>query len=1713
MKISEKKWALHFSGAAGVACGQLDAGLKQSGFTLEAWVRPAAGEIGIRLFDQARYLGKSRLLKPGRYDDLSRLGVSSIASIQISPGLCAMLFDQEDCSGAPVSITADSPQATGALVTAKSMLVFDNVRGPDCVFVCPEKNPQTAITGQMQALPPGVYPDLKMLKNPKIGALVFSPGMMVVLYEKAGLQGDSVRLIAPVGDVSDIAGWKKTGQSMVISQTTPGPVLMTNIAGKISYIPLAAGKYDKTRTPLVGQNGFTAKLWLPGGWSAGLQRGGASVGQYSASTFNSPAQPITSSVADPTEMEVKYTPPKPANQAGDRMGIFDNGKFGLSLDLAAPRVSTAPLRMLFAGAELRRDKWHHLALLWDGATMKAMLDGQVIQPPTALPVPDLSGDWMMGNNFRGDIGLVRLRKGILTDKVVAQGRFDVPAAGSPDLALAWTMEEGSTSGVITDLGQKRVVTVVPTAWTGCALPVSPIRASLAHTLHCDVEQYNSDRLHDARADVRAKVEAAHNRGQARIAQAHTEAIASSQIAGLDFLSFVYGGRLQSVGPDGKRRNPVTDNGYLSDTMVDVINKTTWVSRRSPKGGVGKVSGAAIQWVYEREQPVWALAIDPTGADPSKQLAYWIEGSGNSFFLCSARMDGMGAVHTLIPVVPGRDGEWDVDVDSKKRRIYWSNGREIWYRQAWYDYEKPPKLLASKILGSYEPPKSPMDEAKRVSAGGVAVSPDGSRVFVVVGENIIVLKADTLDTITQIKVGNTPMDVAVSPDGTYLYVTHWEGDEVTVLNASNLATGVIEKFKGGKRSIGIAVSPDGSRIFVVHSENLLTPVTMYDAWSKKPIKSIHMPSHPQPLGYAWFIAATRDSVFVPHHAEGSIFRFDAQTLEMMGKSPYSPQAIGRAMAGVAVTPDGTQILVADSRGSGLWVHDAQSLEMIGQPIEVGVKPVMVKDGGGPQKIGTAGLAPLGVAVDQPGQRLFVTCGGIGQADVIKVFEMSAAGFEKENIAVSHGRSPHPLVLAVDDDSGALVWLDRELEQVRRCESDFKEVHNLYDAAGAREALALDRGTKRLYWNSEFWQRVDAAVIEQPGLFCWFQDRGDRKPGHQHQHVPVLDNVHLIGVRWAEPKAWDSRLDHISWAATDSKLNQYNLSFDGIHSQVAIYPRPIMDDEHVVVSLGFLLKTFPTSGVVLIELGDGTERLVATAKGQDFVLRRWTKGSDQPKEVLFQNALRIGTNDIFIHQRDATTVWVTNVDKTFPDQQLTIPRSWKQCLLGAGSNTEDVRFSGEIYVANIRAIKEKDLPSPNTTIETSRTLWRNPRSPSYKDTWGNIGDGNNVDWLGQTAGKVLHFDGLGEHIDPGPIYLDCHRGFTMTAWVRFNSRHADYGSPSSQVVVVTPIIDLGNGTARDNIIVGLASPSGLALQVYFGDTGYHKEVVCSLRGNRNFGGTDYDMVMNQYSEWAHIAATIDGSGTGRIYINGVKGAEGKVGVPNTALRTRNYIGQTSFLIDQGFPDGLDGQIGSLRIWNEGLSEDAIKAQMGAVDTKLPEIPYHRSLLNYGDGHSRLVAGSLDGVDPAVPLFDLAADGGLSLLSKGAAAHDKLVQAHRAQDQARQERAAKVAAEHRKAAADTATAHTEATQKRASAAKKVADARTDAARKRANAHAQLKAAADKAVRQKQQAKDDATQRKADATAKAEQLKTNALNEKQRQIADANADLARAQAERAKH
>ena len=104
--------------------------------------------------------------------------------------------------------------------------------------------------------------------------------------------------------------------------------------------------------------------------------------------------------------------------------------------------------------------------------------------------------------------------------------------------------------------------------------------------------------------------------------------------------------------------------------------------------------------------------------------------------------------------------------------------------------------------------------------GVAVTPDGSTVYVTNSNDgtVSVINTTNNTAYPNINIGNYlggyPWGVAVTPDGTKIYVTNYDSNTASIINTST--NSIIATIYGLNSPYGVAVTPDRSTVYVTNS---------------------------------------------------------------------------------------------------------------------------------------------------------------------------------------------------------------------------------------------------------------------------------------------------------------------------------------------------------------------------------------------------------------------------------------------------------------------------------------------------------------------------------------------------------------------------------------------------------------------------------------------------------------------------------------------------------------------------------------------------------------------------------------------------------------------------------------------------------------------------------------------------------------------------------
>ncbi|MGV8129203.1 MAG: beta-propeller fold lactonase family protein [Methanolinea sp.] len=241
-------------------------------------------------------------------------------------------------------------------------------------------------------------------------------------------------------------------------------------------------------------------------------------------------------------------------------------------------------------------------------------------------------------------------------------------------------------------------------------------------------------------------------------------------------------------------------------------------------------------------------------------------------------------------------------------------------------------------------------------GGVAVSPDGTRVYVAnfYSGTVSVIDTFTHTVIATVPVGANPDGVAVSPDGTLVYVANNSDVSVYVIDTETntvIAVVPVRIIQGWyPEPNGVAVSPDGTRVYVGHKER--DRISVIDPATNTIIAGVDVESSPKGIA----VSPDGTLVYVANEGSNTVSVIDTATNAVNATVP-----VGLGPYGVTVSPDGTRVYVTNLRSNSVSVYDTVAHFVIA------TVPV--------------GSNPRGVAITRDGTKVYVANSGGHTVSVI------------------------------------------------------------------------------------------------------------------------------------------------------------------------------------------------------------------------------------------------------------------------------------------------------------------------------------------------------------------------------------------------------------------------------------------------------------------------------------------------------------------------------------------------------------------------------------------------------------------------------------------------------------------------------------------------------------------------------------------------------------
>ena len=132
--------------------------------------------------------------------------------------------------------------------------------------------------------------------------------------------------------------------------------------------------------------------------------------------------------------------------------------------------------------------------------------------------------------------------------------------------------------------------------------------------------------------------------------------------------------------------------------------------------------------------------------------------------------------------------------------------------------------------------------------GIAVSPDGSKLYAASSRNVSVIDTATNTLKATVNVGSFAKGIAFSPDGKRVYVANQYSNDVSVINTKTNT--VVATVNVGNEPLGVAVSPDGTKVYVANYNS--NTVSVIDTATNT--VTVTVPVGSAPIAFGQFIGS-------------------------------------------------------------------------------------------------------------------------------------------------------------------------------------------------------------------------------------------------------------------------------------------------------------------------------------------------------------------------------------------------------------------------------------------------------------------------------------------------------------------------------------------------------------------------------------------------------------------------------------------------------------------------------------------------------------------------------------------------------------------------------------------------------------------------------------------------------------------------------------------
>ncbi len=373
-----------------------------------------------------------------------------------------------------------------------------------------------------------------------------------------------------------------------------------------------------------------------------------------------------------------------------------------------------------------------------------------------------------------------------------------------------------------------------------------------------------------------------------------------------------------------------------------------------------------------------------------------------------------------------------------------------------------------------------DPVRYPSPDDMALSADGSRLYVVCGgtDELVVVDRATRSVGGRVRVGRLPRGVAVSPDGSRIYVANSWADNISEIDAASLR--VIRNLQAGFEPTGVAL--DGRGEFLYAANRIGGDVSVIEVKTGRDARRLVAGR-----GASWMTSSADGTrVFLTHiYPRPGVFRSPPES-EITEVDTASRTVVSRLplhnVAGVfhvAVSQDGRLGIAAQMRPKNLiplahvehgWAF-GNSLAVFGE--DVGGVVQLPLDA-----IEEYFSLPFGLVMSADKSRAYISASGSDEVAIVDLPKLVAAAKVSEAGALANdlsaaaryviarvtvGRNPRSVVLS--PDGGTLYVANRLDDSISVLDTARKQVTATIPL-GEPQNLTAERRGERLFYSSRF-----------------------------------------------------------------------------------------------------------------------------------------------------------------------------------------------------------------------------------------------------------------------------------------------------------------------------------------------------------------------------------------------------------------------------------------------------------------------------------------------------------------------------------------------------------------------------------------------------------------------------------------------------------------------